>query len=208
MPVLAHSGRWGCAPARSSASQRRSREASAVARVCPVGVRDRHSAAQLRVRREDGVGLGVDPRDEERGDRCDGADRFPRLDPAFEAGDVGVDDLLVAVDGEQQRHVDVDTTCREGLDRGQSRLGGRNLDHRVGPGDPGPQLERLLDRGLGVIGDIGGALEGHEAVATASSRRRRAAVGRRPADVVERDREEELSAVAAPAAARAASWSS
>ena len=113
MPVLAQSGRWGCAPARSSGEPALIRKANAVARVRPVGVRDRHAAAQLRVRRKDGVGLGVDPRDEERSDRCDVTDRFPRSDPAFEAGDVGVDHLLVAIDGEQQGHVDVDAaSCR------------------------------------------------------------------------------------------------
>ena len=62
-----------------------------------------------------------------------------------------------------------------------------------------PEVERLGDRRLGVVGDVGRALERDEAVVAAA-----AFVGRPQdrggtADVVERDREEQLPPVVPPA---------
>ena len=145
---------------------------------------------------EQGVGLGVDARDEERGDRGDGVDRLPARHAPLEAGEVGVDDLLVALDGEQQRDVDVDAAGGELLDRGDPGLGGGNLDHHVGPREALPQLERLLDGRRGVVGEVGRALERDEPVAPVAGVVGRAQQVGGTADVVEREREEELLRVA------------
>ena len=79
-----------------------------VAPVSQMGVGDRHPAAQRRVGPERGVGLGIDARDKERGHRGDPSDRLAGGDPSLEAAQVGLDHLLVAFDGEEQRDVDVD----------------------------------------------------------------------------------------------------
>ena len=111
---------------------------------------------------------------------------------------VGVDDLLVARDGEQQRDVDVHAACREFLDRGDPGRGGRDLDHHVGPRETTPEIERLLDGGVSVVGKVGRALERHETVApTAGLIDGTQQVGG-AADVLERDREEPLLRGAAP----------
>ena len=123
-------------------------------------------------------------------------DRLPARHAPLEAGEVGVDDLLVARDGEQQRDVDVDAAGGELLDRGDAGLGGGDLDHHVGPREAAPELERLLDRRRGVVGEVGRALERDEAVAPAAGVVGRAQQVGGAADVVEREREEELLRVA------------
>jgi hypothetical protein len=111
-----------------------------------VGVRDRHAAAERGVGPEHLVGPGVDARDEERRDRGDGVDGLPAPRASLEAGDVRVDHLLVARDGEQQRDVDVHAARGELLDRGDPGLGRGDLDHHIGPCEPAPEVDRLLDR--------------------------------------------------------------
>ena len=163
-----------------------------------MGVGDRDAAAQRGVGGKQRVGLGVDARDEERGHRGDRVDGLAGGRAPLEAGEVGVDHLLVARDGEQQRDVDVDAAGGELLDRGDPGLGGGHLDHHVGPGEPAPQLERLLDRGLGVVGEVGRALERDEPVASVALVVGGAQQVGGPADVVERELEEQLLRVAHP----------
>jgi hypothetical protein len=83
----------------------------------------------------------------------------------LETREVRVDHLLVAGEREQQCDVDVDAASGQLLDRGDTRRGGRDLDHHVRPVEPVPEVDRLLDRRLGVVGEVGGALEGDESVA-------------------------------------------
>ena len=116
----------------------------------------------------------------------------PRDHPPLEAGEVGVDDLLVALDGEQQRDVDVDATGGELLDGGDAGLGGGNLDHHVGPREAPPQRQGLLDGRRGVVCQVGRAFERDEPVAPVAGVVGRAQQVGRMADVVEREREEEL----------------
>ena len=166
-------------------------EPPAEAGVGMVGVGDRHPAAQLGAVGEHGVGLGVDARDEERRHRGDGEGRAGGQ-AALEPPHVGVDDLLVARDGEQQRDVDVDPVGDELLDRRHSRLRRRHLDHDVGAGQPDPQLERLRDGRGRVVGEVRGALERDEPVAAVARVVGRAQqVGGAP-DVVQRELEEQL----------------
>jgi hypothetical protein len=111
---------------------------------------------------------------------------------ALESSQVGLHDLLVALDREQQRHVDVDAVGGEFLDRGDAGLGGRDLDHHVRKIQPPPELARLGDCPLRVVGQVWRALEGDEAVVTAGRVGGRAQHSGRAADVFQRDLEEEL----------------
>ena len=58
------------------------------------------------------VDEGVDPRDEEGGDRGDAVDRLPGRLPRRERRDVGAGDPLVGGDREEEGDVDVDPLRR------------------------------------------------------------------------------------------------
>ena len=103
---------------------------------------------------EPAVGLGVHARDEVAGHGADGRRIAARLDQPLETANVGVGDLHVAVEREDQRHVDVPAARDHLLDRGQPRLGGGNLHVEVRPLDPVVEARRLLDRGGGVVGEV------------------------------------------------------
>ena len=111
---------------------------------------------------------------------------------SFQAREVGVDDLLVARDREQQRDVDVDAARGQLLDRRHAGLGGGDLDHHVRPCEPVPQLDGLLDGGRGVVGEVGRALEGDEPVAPGARVVGGAQQVGGAADVLERELEEQL----------------
>ena len=113
-------------------------------------------------------------------------------DASFEAREVGVDDLFVACDREQQCDVDVDAAGGELFDRGYPGFRGGNLDHHVRSREPGPQVDRLRDGRLRVVGEVGGALERHEPVAPAARIVDRAQQVGGAADVIEREFEEQL----------------
>ena len=113
------------------------------------------------------VDLGVHARDEERRDRVD-VDRLALLEAALEAADVGLGHLRVLLDAEEQGDVDVAPLVDHLLDRGRALVGARDLDHQVGAVDAVPVLARLLHRALGVEGQVGVDLEGHEAVLAAA----------------------------------------
>ena len=113
------------------------------------------------------VDLGVHARDEERRDRVD-VDRLALLEAALEAADVGLGHLRVLLDAEEQGDVDVAPLVDHLLDRGRALLGARDLDHQVGAIDALPVLARLLHRAVGVEGEVGIDLEGHEAVLAAA----------------------------------------
>ena len=72
------------------------------------------------------------------------------------------------------------------------RLGRRHLDHHVRPVEARPELDRLLDRRVGVIGEVGRALEGDEPVAAVALVVGGAQQVGRTADVLEREHEEQL----------------
>ena len=102
-----------------------------------LGVGDRERALELVVAAdvvEPLVGLGVDARDEERRDRRHRGQVAARVGVALHAADVGLGDLAVAVEREDQRHVDGDAGRDRLLDRRQARLRGRDLDEQVRAG--------------------------------------------------------------------------
>jgi hypothetical protein len=157
-----------------------------------MGVGDRHPAAERRVRRERGVGLGIDARDEERGHRGDPGDPLAGADPSLEAAQVRLDHLLVALHREEQRHIDRHARSGQLLD-GIDAGGGRgDLDQDVGKIESPPEVERLGDRRLGIVGEVGGALEGDETVPAIGAVMHTPHDRGRAADVPERNREEEL----------------
>jgi hypothetical protein len=100
--------------------------------------------------------------------------------------------LLVAADREQERDVDVHAAAGQLLDRQQPSRGARDLDHHVQPGKALPQLGRLSDRRIGVVGEVRRALERDEPVAATALIKGRAQYPSRLAHVVEREREEQL----------------
>ncbi len=167
-----------------------------VARVREPRVRDRDAAAQRRVRRQPGVGLRVDPRDEERRDGPHGIDGEALRDAALEPAQVGLDHLFVAIDGEQQRHVDVGPAGGQLLDRAHAGLGRRDLDHHVGQREPLPQPCRLGDRRLGVMREIRGAFERDEALGPGAGLVDRAERAGRAADIAQPELEEQLLRIA------------
>ena len=172
----------------------RSRERLEKVLVRELRVRDRELALQLRM--SDGiealVGLGVDARDEERRDRRDLRRVAAAGDEPLEPAHVRLDDRLVAVEREDQRDVDRGAVRGAVLDRRQTRLRRRDLHVEVRAVDLGRDPARLLERLLGVVGDSG--LDLHRDVAVDPARR----VVRGPehvarlADVLQREREEDL----------------
>ena len=143
------------------------REDLLVGLVGELGVRDRELALQLVVAAdlvEALVGLGVDAGDEERGDRGDAARVPAALDEALEPADVGLGDLAMAVEREDQRDVDRDAARDRLLDRRQALLGGRDLHEQVLAVDQRVQALGLLDRALGVVGEVRVDLERDPAV--------------------------------------------
>ena len=113
------------------------------------------------------VGLGVDPRDEERGHRANVQGQSLGL-AALEPLDVGLGDRLVGLDREQQRDVDVYSLVDRLLDRRHAVRGAGDLDHQVGTLDPPPVIPGHGQRALCVVGDVGCDLERDEAVLAAA----------------------------------------
>src|SRR5690606_6439006 len=85
------------------------------------------------------------------GNGGDAIDRFTGGKPLLQALDVGLGDLGVTGDCEQQGDVDVDAVGNQGLDGGNPLAGGRHLDQDIGPVDPGVQLARFGHRAGGVV---------------------------------------------------------
>ncbi len=112
------------------------------------------------------VDLSVDARDEERCDRLDARKVDPCGPGLLEPCEVGVDDLAVALEAEDQRDVDADA-CGDGLGDGFESLDRRrDLDEDVGLVDLGRQLLRLCDRSGGVVCKARFDLDRHAAVET------------------------------------------
>ncbi len=81
-----------------------------------------------------------------------------------DAFNVGVDDLLVTLDGEDQGDVHGDALGQGGGDRRQTLEGGRDLDHGVRTVDLGPKFLGLLLGGFGFVGQTRIHLDGDAAI--------------------------------------------
>ena len=112
------------------------------------------------------VNLGVHAGDEEGRDRVDGGQVLAVLQRLLQAEHVGVDDLAVAGQGENQGHVHADA-CSQGLSDGaQTFLGCGDLDHDVFAAHALVELTRHLCGALGVACQAGVNLDGDAAVKT------------------------------------------
>ena len=133
-------------------------------------LRDRSLAAQREClvgtdRIEALVDLGVDAADEEARHAGDlrevgvGVHGQP-----FEPAEIGLDHLRVAVEAENQRDVDAASLGDHLLDRRQTFLGARDLDHQVAPVDPLVEVTRCGLAAGAVVGEAGRDLDADVAV--------------------------------------------
>ncbi len=113
------------------------------------------------------VDLAVDAGDEEGRDRVDAGQVDAGRPRRLQAGEVGVHDLAVALQGEDQRDVDADPGADDLRDRRETGLRRRDLDHHVGAVDQPGELLGLGDRGPRVVGQPRVDLDGHPAVPAA-----------------------------------------
>ena len=132
-------------------------------------VRERLAAKFERIRGTDSVqvpvDLAVDAAEEERRDAVDSREvSGARL----QTGEVRVDDLLVALESEQQRNVDVASLGDQLLHSGYALRCGGDLHHQVRLGNPLVQRPRRSDRSLRVVRNVRGDLDRDEAVIAAT----------------------------------------
>src|SRR5699024_5025742 len=92
------------------------------------------------------VDLRVDARDEDGGDRVDGAEVDAGLSGLLKSIDVGLGDRTVAIEREDERDVDGDAGGDRLGDRRQALRRRRDLDEGVRTIDDLPQVLRLFDR--------------------------------------------------------------
>jgi hypothetical protein len=171
------------------------REDLLVGAICELGVGDRQRPAQVVVAAdlvEPPVGLGVDARDEERGDRRRAPQVATLVAQAAQPAQVGLAHGAVALDREAQRHVDRDLARDRLLDRRQARLGGRDLHVEVRALDHGVQSRGLGDRGVGVVGQVRVDLQRHPAVTPSAVVPHRPQLVARGADVFAGERQERV----------------
>ena len=136
-----------------------------VALIGELGVGDGDLALQLGAFvRQQRIEGGIDPADEEARHRGDAVHRLSLLHAAFQSAQVGLRHRYVALDGEQQGDVDVQTVGDELFDRGQAGLSGGHLDHHVGPVQSRVQVACLADGALGVVSQVGRDLQTHHAI--------------------------------------------
>ncbi len=124
-------------------------------------------AASFAMRVEQRVGVRVDPAHEEAGHRPDPVDRLVLREARLQRRQVGLHHVLVPVDREQQRDVDVDPLGEALMDGRQAGARPRNLHHDVRPVAGLPEAPRLGDRAVGVVRQVRPDLDRHEAVVAA-----------------------------------------
>ena len=95
----------------------------------------------------------VNTADEEAGHRGDTVHRQPGGDAALEGLEVGLSDLLVHFDREDERDVYVQAGEQQLLDGRKAGRCGRYFDHYVRPIQVGEQPLGFFNRRLGVIGE-------------------------------------------------------
>jgi hypothetical protein len=97
-------------------------------------------------------------------------DRLAAAKALLQARHVRVDHGGIALDREQQRHVDADALGGRLAERIHPGGGGGDLDHRVGPVDTRPQSVHCTDGSMDVVGELGRHLEADEAVRAPAAR--------------------------------------
>ena len=180
--VDAHRQRCGRAPFAARIGPAVVAEDVEVVLVGELRVRDRELALQVgpAERLEPLVGLGVDAGDEEARDGEHLARVAAAGDEPLEPAEVGLGDGRVALEREDQRHVDRDALRDAVLDRAEARLGGRDLHVEVRAVDLLVEAHRLLEGALAVVGERRVDLERDEAVDPVRALPDGAHAGRRP----------------------------
>ncbi len=125
--------------------------------------------AGLEARVDEGVDRAVDAADEEAGDALHPAGVAALARERLQPREVGLGHRLVGLEGEQQRDVDIDPVADERLDGRNPGRRGRHLDHHVDAVHRLPQTTGLVERGLGVVGEVGRDLQADVAVAAAAA---------------------------------------
>ena len=90
--------------------------------------------------------------------------RLARSEARAERVEVGVDDVVVRGECEDECDVDVDTRRQRAPDRRHPLRRCRDLDHEVGAVDPLPVFQGKIDAACGAVGGVGRHLEADEAV--------------------------------------------
>src|SRR5688500_1414381 len=98
------------------------------------------------------VDLGVDAAHEEAGNGCDPIHRLAVTHAVLEPTKVGLDDVRVGVEREEQRDVDVDAVGDEAAGGNRAIAGAGHLDHDVRTADHCPQATRFCQRFLDIVG--------------------------------------------------------
>ena len=138
------------------------------------------------------VRLRVDARDEEARHRRDIRRVAAAGDEPLEPADVGLDHRRVALEREDQRHVDRPALRDAVLDRGKAGHGRRDLHEHVRLVDLLVQPDRLLERRLAVVGQRRVDLDRDVAVDAARALPDRLHQVAGAADVLHRQLEEDL----------------
>ena len=144
------------------------------------------------------VGLRVDARDEEAGDRGDAGGIPAICDEPLEAAQVRLRNRCVALEREDERDVDRPARRDRVLDRTEPRLRGGDLHEQVLAIDALGESGRLLEGRVAVVGEVGIDLEGDEAVDAACPLEDGMEEIACPLDVLDREREEHLACVVRP----------
>ena len=114
------------------------------------------------------IHFGVQPGNKEGSHGVNGGDVLACLGGTLETGTESLNDIAVAIHGENKSDVDADS-LRQGIFDGRKGTGGgRNLDHHVGTINLGPQLPRLFKGGSSIIRNAWVDLDGHAAICTVS----------------------------------------
>ena len=95
---------------------------------------------------EAAIDLGIDTTDEERSHTRDTRRRPTGSNAIVETVDVRLHHLLIAIEPEDESHVDVASLGDHRADGWKTLFGGRNLDHEVGSVDSLPQFAAGLQR--------------------------------------------------------------
>ena len=135
------------------------------------------------------VDLGVDPADEEAGHA---GHRGQVAVVRLEAGQVGLHHVVVAVEPEDQRHVDAAALADERADRLHALGRRRHLHEQVRLGDAVVQLAGRGDGAVAVVRQIGRHLQRHEPVDAVALVVHRPQHGQRALDVGHRQRPVEV----------------
>ena len=144
------------------------------------------------------VGLGIDPGDEEARDREHLARVASGGDEPLEATEIGLGNGGIALEREDQRHIDRDTLGDAVLDRTEPGLGSRDLDVEVRPIDLIVEAKRLLEGAFALVRECRVNLERHPPVDPRRALPDRAHQIASATDVVHREREEDLGRVVGP----------